>query len=431
MTHTRATMASWAERVAVGGLLASAVVVSLGLALKESAVAIAIIAWLIHKSTAPRAALPSVAWPLGLWFLAGILSLAHTVDLHASLRGLLKMIKTIGIMLVAADCLRTKPRVQALAIAVLIGASLVSLDAFAQGVLGHDVWRHLPAGDAPGGLRRLTAGYSHANNLATNLISTLPVCLAVALGALSAAYRRWAWGLVAALGIILVLTFSRSGALGLGVGLALFCIARRAWKSLGGLAIAALVGWLLLPAPIRAWVTTQPSWIHVLAQPLRLEIWQAALNMIRAHPMFGVGVNTFVLNYARYNLPTDTLLSAYAHNQYLHMAAELGLVGLGAFLWLLVRTFGLWRRLLAHPDADMRLMAIGLGCGLAAFCTQGLLESALYAPRVVYVWLWIGALFGMAAGDPQSEAAPVCVARGITPRSTSAPVAVPRTMERS
>ena len=431
MTLARATISSWAERVAVGGLLASAAVVSLGLALKEAAVAVAIIAWLIHKSTARAASLPSVAWLLGLWFLAGVLSLVHTVDMHASLRGLLKMVRAIGIILVAADCLRTKPRLQVLIVAVLIGASLVSLDAFAQGAFGYDLWRHLPAGDAPGGLRRLTAGYGHANDLANNLISTLPVCLAVALGVLRVPYRRWAWGLVAALGTILVLTFSRSGALGLGVGLVVFCIARHAWKTLGGLAIVAFVGWMHLPAPIREWVATQPSWIHVLAQPLRLEIWQAALNMIRAHPVFGVGVNTFVLNYARYKLPTDTLLSAYAHNQYLHMAAELGLVGLSAFLWLLVRTFGVWRRLLAHSDAEVRLIAVGLGCSLVAFCTQGLLESALYAPRVVYVWLWIGALFGMAAGGRQSEAAPASVARGVTPRSMSPTVVVQRTTERS
>jgi len=422
MALTRATISSWAERVAVGGLVASAAVVSLGLALKETAVAIAIIAWLVYKGTARAVALPSVAWLLGLWFLTGVLSLAHTVDLHASLRGLLKMIKVIGIVLVAADCIRTKPRLQALVMATLIGASLVSLDAFVQGTFGYDLWRHLPAGNAPGGLRRLTAGYSHANNLATNLISMLPVCLAVALGALRVPFRRWAWGLVMALGVILILTFSRSGALGLAVGLVVFCLVRRAWKTLGLLAVLALIGWMNLPAPIAHWVAEQPSWIHVLAQPLRLEIWQAALNMIRAHPVFGV--NTFVLNYERYKIAGDTLQSAYAHNQYLHMAAELGLVGLSAFLWLLARTFGAWRRLLAYPDAEVRLMVLGIGCGLAAFCIQGLLESALYAPRVVYAWLWIGALFGMAAGGRQFEAAPASVARGVTPCGASPTITV-------
>ncbi|GEM_PF-2114073 len=431
MALTRATISSWAERVAVGGLVASVAVASLGLALKETAVAMAIIAWLVYKGTARAVALPSVAWLLGLWFLTGVLSLAHTVDLHASLRGLLKMIKAIGIVLVAADCIRTKPRLQALIIATLIGASLVSLDAFVQGAFGCDLWRHLATGEAPGGLRRLTAGYGHANNLATRLISTLPVCLAVALGALGASYRWWAWGLVTALGLILVLTFSRSGALGLAVGLVVFCLARRAWKTLGFLAVLALIGWMNLPAPIHEWVAAQPSWIYVLVQPLRLEIWQAALNMIRAHPVFGVGVNTFVLNYEHYKIASDTLQSAYAHNQYLHMAAELGLVGLGTFLFLLARTVGAWRRLLAHPDAEVRLIAVGLGCSLAAFCTQGLLESALYAPRVVSVWLWIGVLFGMAAGGRQSEAAPASVARGVTPRGASPTIAVQRTTEQA
>ncbi len=411
MSRAQSDLSVWAEKTAMAGLLASAAVASIGLALKETAILVAILAWLIHKSASRTAPLSSAAWPLGLWFLAGIISVAHTVNMHASVQGLLKMLKIIGIVLVAADCIRTKPRLEALVAAMLIGASLICVDAFVQGLRGYDIWRHFSTGEAPGGLRRLTAGYGHANDLAAGLVSMFPACLAVALSDLRVSYRRWAQGLVLALSAIFVLTFSRSGALGLAVGLFVFCVVRRAWKTLAGLTVFAAVGWMNLPAPIKAWVAEQPSWIYVLVQPLRLEIWQAAINMIKAHPVIGVGVNTFVLNYAHYKIPSDAIQASYAHNQYLHMAAEIGLLGLAMFAWLLTRTFGVWRRLLAHPDADVRLMAVGLGCGLVAFCVIGLLESALYSSRFVYVWLWMGTLFGMATTGSGSGTIPVPATR--------------------
>jgi O-antigen ligase len=80
----------------------------------------------------------------------------------------------------------------------------------------------------------------------------------------------------------------------------------------------------------------------------RLNIWAAALEMIKAHPLFGVGFGHFswrMLSYLR-DLGVIPSIGPYAesnlaHNTTLSVAAELGLVGLtlyGFLLWGVFKT---------------------------------------------------------------------------------------------
>jgi O-antigen ligase/Tfp pilus assembly protein PilF len=78
---------------------------------------------------------------------------------------------------------------------------------------------------------------------------------------------------------------------------------------------------------------------------VRILYWGAGLEMVRSHPLIGVGANNYQIEYpegrakfsARYpNSPlvalNDHLLTLYAHNEYVQMAAELGLIGLTLFV---------------------------------------------------------------------------------------------------
>ena len=76
----------------------------------------------------------------------------------------------------------------------------------------------------------------------------------------------------------------------------------------------------------------------------RLLIWQTTLDMIKDRPLFGSGIGTFKMNYLDYQAeilqknPHYIKYSgkaAEAHNEYLQMMAELGIVGLGVFLSIL------------------------------------------------------------------------------------------------
>ncbi len=72
----------------------------------------------------------------------------------------------------------------------------------------------------------------------------------------------------------------------------------------------------------------------------RLLIWQAALEVVRANPLLGAGYDNLYSSVTPYlsvewarTFP-DTSVDK-AHNQYLDLAASLGLLGLSAYIWLI------------------------------------------------------------------------------------------------
>lgn len=66
----------------------------------------------------------------------------------------------------------------------------------------------------------------------------------------------------------------------------------------------------------------------------RIVMWESALLMIRSHPVTGVGYKKWKDNISHYmsRFNEDLAAFAHAHNSYLTIASETGLVGLTIFL---------------------------------------------------------------------------------------------------
>jgi len=76
----------------------------------------------------------------------------------------------------------------------------------------------------------------------------------------------------------------------------------------------------------------------------RMAHWQSALDMWRDRPWLGVGIGNYEPVYARYALPLWPYALGHAHNYYLNMAAEAGVLGLMAYLVLWgAALVGAWR----------------------------------------------------------------------------------------
>src|SRR5665648_164560 len=81
----------------------------------------------------------------------------------------------------------------------------------------------------------------------------------------------------------------------------------------------------------------------------REAIWGFSTLMIKDRPLLGSGLGTFKYNTLRYqakffDLGQNRTIYPYgiadkAHNEYLQLGAELGLIGLGIFLWLIISYF--------------------------------------------------------------------------------------------
>ncbi|MCY3833169.1 MAG: O-antigen ligase family protein [Chloroflexi bacterium] len=187
---------------------------------------------------------------------------------------------------------------------------------------------------------------------------------ALILAALFASWSRGAWlGIAAALALMLVCWPRR---LVQGAALAL----------VGAALLFASASANLLPASIANRLTTAATdlftisdarGIHIHASNYavieRLAHWQAARNMAQHHPFFGVGLGNYAGAYENYRLIKWEDPLGHAHNHYLNILAETGIVGLSAYVgfWLVI--FWLTWRTRRHPDRLARSVAVGLlGC---------------------------------------------------------------------
>jgi O-antigen ligase len=97
----------------------------------------------------------------------------------------------------------------------------------------------------------------------------------------------------------------------------------------------------------------------------RLFIARSALAIAADHPLVGSGLNTFFLIHPHPSLRADALASkpktrvqSFAHNIFLNMAAEVGLLGLAAFVAVLIRGAAAgWRWYAAAAGIDRTVSA--------------------------------------------------------------------------
>ena len=191
--------------------------------------------------------------------------------------------------------------------------------------------------------------------------------------------RRSAWLLFAALSSF-VLLFLVSGRTGYAVFVAmvvLLLVQYRGWVKKYGLiiflALAALAGTALLTSP-----AMQSRYIDIDRAATNLEdsslgqrliFWKASLHIIADHPLLGAGTGSFAEEFSKQVTDYPNLSSDNPHNEYLMIAAQLGVIGLLSFIWLLYSQYRLASNLprLYSRAAQGLVIAMAVGCLFNSF----------------------------------------------------------------
>ncbi len=130
----------------------------------------------------------------------------------------------------------------------------------------------------------------------------------------------------------------------------------------------------------------------------RSRIWQANLDMIQDQPLFGWGYGNYkqfrAPYYARYP-EADT--DAHAHNMYLQIGADSGLVGLCAFLVLIAVVLGKgWQIYASLTTEPLKSCALGILLSVLGFLIGGVTQHNFGDAEVVIVlWAVLGVLMRM------------------------------------
>ncbi|MBI2827969.1 MAG: O-antigen ligase family protein [Acidobacteria bacterium] len=224
-------------------------------------------------------------------------------------------------------------------------------------------------------------------------------------------YRRLTWvssaqangvllmsGAVLIAAVSLFWTLSRSAITGFGVGAAAFVwlvLTRRRLATARRAVVLAALGTALLVGVIRRGPARLVEWFQDERDLLsRLEAWRDGWGVVRDFPLFGTGLNTYpdaMLFYQHRNPGTHL---AQAHNDYLQLLAEGGLlvtIPAAIALVLLARAIGRNLRA-ARGEARGYWIRAGAAVGLTAIAVQEVFEFSLQIPANALLFCTLAAV---------------------------------------
>src|SRR5262249_39422695 len=103
-------------------------------------------------------------------------------------------------------------------------------------------------------------------------------------------------------------------------------------------------------------------------------IWLSTLALIQQHKLFGVGLGAYETVYPAYNASHTEDIVMQAHNDYLQILADCGVIGGLLALWFLVMLFrAIWQALKSQDDL-LAAVALGGSAGIFAILVHSLFD---------------------------------------------------------
>ena len=308
--------------------------------------------------------------PLVLFYLALFVSVIFSQNKFNSLAQLYVYLSGLILFLIAAS-LSEKDKLLFLQIIILAGL-VISLVAIYQYLFG---FKHV-------------FGYLSANKLSFPFILDylqrkrvfFPFLAPGALGgylamilflSLNSKYRIW---LILLIFPAILLTKSLSVYLSLFFALIIYFGVLGKLKKANILLLAGLFLLLVIMAIGR--FATQQGHLHpAFSAIMRLNYWQESLAIIKAHPFVGVGLGNFNLQNSR-----------YAHNSYLQIWAEMGILGLFSLAWIIAAALKACFKNLTSSLHSRQ--TAGLLAASVVFLMHNFLDFTFFLPEISLIW-WV------------------------------------------
>ncbi len=351
---------------------------------------------LINKTSEHRTGLDA---GIVLILIAGIISTIFSVDPRRSLIGLVIIVIAILVYYFFVDLIRNGVPTQLINKVLILVSGFILFFGVRELLLWYGGWIEIGGFEQliPPATYRVRAFIGHPNLLAAYLNLLIPLALANIVLAKKNSIRviLFFWLLLAF--ILVFFTSSRGGWLGTFVALIVFIlgttISRWDWikraaaklvKNKTFLVMIVLVviagfGAMILLLNWQSSHPTHPSdWTNIFAS--RNYIWQVAQDMFDSNLITGNGIFTYGTEYLKARSVPPSMLLAHAHNFYLNVASEQGLIGLICygiyFISLMIVMLKAWQE---HTSLD-KIEITGLAAGLFGLAAHSMFETPQSLP---------------------------------------------------
>jgi len=351
-----------------------------------------------------------MGWSLVVIALLIVLTMPMSHDPSLSIKKFFtRFLQQIFLMYLVTQLVDSRKRLFGVLSVLLLTLVFVVIDGMAQYTTGRSIVHHTPLI-----FGRISGPMNHPNDLGTLLVTVMPVVLTSII-----VCRRWMplqpWVGVAVTSVLFLflvnalgLTASRGAWLAFAVSMGFLGIFLKNRKlTICIFLVLAVFLWvygvhclttridMYDVAPTQGAVLSPANALELLFAPSgRESYWGTAVNVIRHYPWFGCGYSAYVQTLRDLHVGHEE----YPHNSLLHIAAELGLVGLVLYGWFFT---ALWLEIknVLHEvssDRDLFLIGCGLSAGILAWGVHSLMDTAWASLQLgVLWWLFIGILLSL------------------------------------
>lgn len=348
-------------------------------------------------------------YAIGLFIIACLLaSVFSTQPLDSFLDFVKKtLVRWFLLYYIVLETFKTPRQIYRLIFFWVAGAALISFDGIQQYFW---TWKDFIRGvTLTEAYTRATASFKTANGFGGYLVLFIPFSIIFALRTSLAFWQKLCLGFVSLASLLcVVITWTRGAYVAVAAGILflglLMLFMHKNNKRL--MFVPLIVFLVLIVVTVNLTLDAKKSVAHLdrdNTAAWRVGVWVDTVKMIKHKPIFGHGMNTFMEKFQEYRSRpiheewAEEFEPTYAHNCYLQITAEAGLVGIITFLLILIQllVFSVksCRRVfdagMAHHD-DV-YVAIGLLSGIFAFLVHSGLDTNLYSLKLsAYFWLIVG-----------------------------------------
>jgi O-antigen ligase len=174
------------------------------------------------------------------------------------------------------------------------------------------------------------------------------------------------------------------GVLGLGAGRP----ARKRWLAIGLMGALVLLSFIFL-APDQLIL----RFAHLSSSDGRVLMWKETLPLIAAYPLFGCGLGGYESAFHKFNVSSPNWTVDYAHNDYLQLMAELGILGFliaaALMLAILVKALRATRR---NFGSDDHYLSLACTSAIIVILIHSFVDFNLYIPANALLLAWISGI---------------------------------------
>lgn len=331
--------------------------------------------------------------PIIVFIIAIFISTITSTNPTGSFRDLAIHLSALGFLFIIVNSVKDKNQLNVLLTMFTFVATIVALYGLYQYKIGINIEaKWVDKASNPDITTRIFSVFGNPNIFAEYLIMSIPI--SVSLFWTSKKILKKMIFLLTSLILItaLVLTFSRGGWLGFAFGIFIFIllVEKRLLLSLIPISIISI---FVIPASILNRIISIVN-LSDTSNSYRIRLWKITLDVIRDNWLVGVGFGhiPFKQTFETY---IRTMPTYHAHNTFLEITAEMGIVGLIILLTILfvIYKYSI-RNLMKHQDKYLKVITAGLLAGLSSVLCHGLVENILYMPKIIITfWTVIAFIF--------------------------------------